>query len=300
MSTPARLGYVLKEGFLQVLRARGLSTAVIVIVACTLLQLSFFFGLSRVLDHALGSAKEKFEMAVFLTPAAEAPDRQRIETLLLADPRVASVRLVTKEEALQEFRKDPEIDQMVEALGENPLTDSFTVVLRKDAASSLDDLVSKIKQDSGVEEVDYGKNEWETVSKLTRLARWVGLVLGGLIFLTALFIVANTLTLALWARREDYILMARMGAPLWMRWGPYLWEGVLQGWGGALVVVVLLEAFRRGAGMALQRYAGIDMVLTLPAADWAGLYLTLITLGTILGLLGAFLALQRRWVREIH
>lgn len=300
MNTFSRFFYVLKEGFLQVFRTRGLSAAVIVIVASTLLQLSFFFGLSRVLDHALGSAREKFEMAVFLAPSADGSDRQRVQALLSADPRVASVRLVTKEEALQEFRKDPEIDQMVQVLGENPLTDSFTVVLRKDAAASPEDLVSKLKQDSRVEEVDYGKNEWETVSNLTWMARWMGLVLGGFIFLTALFIVSSTLTLALWARREDFILMSRMGAPAWMRWGPYLWEGLFQGLAGSLLVVVLLEALRRGGGIALQKYGGIDMVLALPAADWAGLYLTLIALGSVLGLLGAFLALQRKWVREIH
>ena len=298
MSTPSRLFYVLKEGFLQF--SRGLSTAVIIIVASTLLQLSFFLGLSLVLDHALGSAREKFQMAVFLTPAADVSDRQRIQTLLLADPRVASVRLVTKEEALQDFRKDPEIDQMVQALGENPLTDSFTVVLRKDAMEKPDELVSKLKQDPRIEEVDYGKNEWETVSNLTRLARWMGLVLGGFIFLTALFIVSSTLSLTLWARREDFLLMARMGAPTWMRWGPYLWEGLLQGLVGSLLVVALLEAVRRGAGEALPKYAGVDMLLALPAADWENLYFTLVLLGAFLGFLGALFALQRKWVREIR
>ncbi len=300
MSTSSRLFYVLKEGFLQLFRSRGLSTAVIVIVASTLLQLSFFLGLSLVLDHALGSAREKFQMAVFLAPAAQPSDRQRIQALLLADPRVASVGLVTKEEALQDFRKDPEIDQMVEALGENPLTDSFTVVLRKDAVEKPDELVAKLRQDPQIEEVDYGKNEWETVSNLTHVARWVGLVIGGFIFLTALFIISNTLSLALWARREDFILMARMGAPTWMRWGPYLWEGLLQGLGGALLVVLLMEALRRGAGEALQKYAGLDMLLALPAGDWGRLYFTLVVLGVFLGFLGAFLALQRKWVREIH
>ncbi len=300
MTTFSRLIYVLKEGFLQLLRTRGLSTAVIVIVASTLLQLSFFLGLSRVLDHALGSAREKFEMAVFLTPAADASDRQKIQTLLLSDPRVASVRLVTKEEALQEFRKDPEIDQMVQALGENPLTDSFTVILRKDAMEEPDELVSKLKQDFRIEEVDYGKNEWETVSNLNRLVQWVGWVLGGFIFLTALFIISSTLTLALWARREDFTLMVRMGAPAWMRWGPYLWEGVLEGLAGSLLVVALLEVVRQGAGAALQKYAGIDMLLALPPADWHSLYLTLLLLGAVLGFLGAFLALQRKWVREIR
>jgi cell division transport system permease protein len=294
-----RLAFVLKEGFLQLLRGKGLSTAVIVIVAATLIQLSVFLGISRVLDNALGSAREKFEMALFFTPSADVSDRRRVQGLLESDPRVAAVRVVTKEDALQEFRKDPEIDRMVQALGENPLTDSFTVVLKKESTGQLEDLVERVKKDPSVEEVSYGKGEWETVSNLTRTFRWAGLLLGGFIFLTALFIVSNTLSLALWARREDLILQVRMGAPTWMQWGPYLWEGILQGLLGSVGVVAFLEAFRHGAGAAFQRYGGVDIFLALPDPQWRSLYLTLVLLGVILGFLGAFLALQKKWVKEL-
>jgi len=300
MNLLPRLLFVLKEGFLQLLRARGLSIAVVVIVAATLLQLSLFLGISRVLDHALGAAREKFEMAIFLAPASGAPDIKRIQEMLTSDNRVASVKLVSKEESLDEFRKDPEIDRMVQALGENPLTDSLTVILKKDAAESLDDLVNRLKADPNVEEVSYGKNEWETVARLSQAVRWVGLFLGGFVFLTALFIVTNTLALALWARRDDYILLSRMGAPLWMRWGPYLWEGTLQGFLGSLLTVVVLEGGRHWALSALQRYGGLDILLNLPANEWGGLYLTLGLLGMGLGTLGALFALRQKWAREIR
>ena len=296
----SRLFHVIREGFLQFWRTRGLSVAVVVIVGATLLQLSFFLGISLVLDRALGSAREKFEMAVFLSPAARDMDRKRVQDLLLADSRVASVRLVTKEEALLEFRKDPEIDRMLQALDENPLTDSFTVILRQDAMDNPEDLAAKLKEDPQVTEVDYGKNEWETVSRLSRLTRWLGLGLGGIIFLTALFIVSSTLTLALWARRENLILMSRMGAPAWMLWGPYLWEGILQGFLGALLVAVFLEAVRRGLGAGFQKYGSLDVLVNLPAPSWGRLYLMLVVLGVVLGFFGAALALRKKWVREIH
>jgi cell division transport system permease protein len=295
----SRFLFVIKDGFLQVFRARGLSTAVIMIVAATLIQLSLFLGISRVLDHALSTASEKFEMAVFLSSSASPADIKRIQEALTADNRVASVKLVTKESALQEFRKDPEIDQMIKALEENPLTDSFSVVLKKEEADQVDAIVAQLKKDPKVEDVSYGKGEWETVSNLTRVLRWVGLMIGGFVFLTALFIVSNTLTLALWARREDMVTMARMGAPVWMRWGPYLWEGIFQGFFGSVLVVLFLEAVRHGAGLALQKYGGFDVLVNLPTRDWWNLYFTLMVLGVILGVLGAFWALQKKWVKEL-
>jgi cell division transport system permease protein len=137
------------------------------------------------------------------------------------------------------------------------------------------------------------------MSRITRLARGAGLALGGFVFLAALFIVSNTLTIALWARREDYLILSRMGAPTWMKWGPYLWEGILQGFLGGVVAVAFLEAARRGAGMALKSFGGLDVVLDLPGGEWGSLYLILVGLGMALGFLGAFFALRKKWVREL-
>jgi cell division transport system permease protein len=299
MNWISRLGYVFKEGFLQVIRAGGLSAAVIIIVAATLLQLSLFLSVSRVLDHAFSSTHQKFEMAVFLSASAGRSDIGKVQTLLDQDPRVASSQLVGKDQALQEFRKDPAIDQMVKALGENPLTDSFTVTLKTETADQADQLAALLKKQPSVEDVSYGKGQWDKVSNLARVIRWSGLIMAGLVFLTALFIVTNTLTLALWARREDMVTMVRLGAPGWMRWGPYLCEGVFQGLIGSVIVTVFLEAVRRFAGDALQKYGGFDILATLPFQEWLSLYLHLVIIGAVLGLLGAFWALQKKWVREI-
>jgi cell division transport system permease protein len=123
--------------------------------------------------------------------------------------------------------------------------------------------------------------------------------LGAVVFLSALFIVSNTLNLVLWARREDLLLMTRMGAPGWMQKGPYLVEGILQGLLGSIPVLLLLELIRHGALFAARQWAGLQAWLDLPYSDWWALYGTLSFLGMVLGFLGAFLAVQKKWVREL-
>ncbi len=294
-----RLLFILKEGFRQTIQAKGLSVTVVVVAAATLIQLSIFLGISKALDNALASAQEKFELAVFLAPASNVTDRERLRGFLASDPRVASVKVVTKEEAFQEFRRDPKIARMIQALGENPLTDSLSVVLRKSALEGLDDLLAQLKGNPLVEEVDYGKDELKTMSSLTRTIRWGGVALGLLIFLSSLFIVSNTLSLALWARKEDLALSSRMGTPAWMAWGPYLAEGTFQGLGGAGAVVCLLEVSRHCVGWILQKSQGLESLPILTGGDWRHLYFQLVVLGGILGVTGAFLALRRKWVKDL-
>ncbi len=294
-----KLVYVLKEGLSQMVRFPGLSMAVVVIVAAALVQLSLFVGISKILDNALVSARQKFEMAVFLNSGAGPADLQRIQSRLSTDPRVASIRVVNKDDALKDFRKDPDVDRMVQALGENPLTDTISVVLKKDVSEKIDDLAEALKKDPAVEEVDYGKGEWETVSNLSRLARWVGWFLGGFVFLTALFIVSNALTLALWVRREEWVLLSRLGAPSWMRWGPYLWEGLVKGLLGAGVGILVLELLKNVLAWFLPKTGGLEIFLNLPGMDWSGLFLTLILLGALLGFAGSLWAVRKEWTGEM-
>jgi hypothetical protein len=69
---------------------------------------------------------------------------------------------------------------------------------------------------------------------------------------------------------------------------------------GAIIVVVFFEAIRHWAGIVLQKYGGFDVLINLAVTEWESLYLTLIFLGMILGFLGAFLALQKKWVKELR
>ena len=287
--------FVLKEGILSLVKDRGLSTAVVGIVAAALVQLAVVVGVTRALDRALVSAKDRFELTVFLSVSAGPEDRERVRGLLEEDPRVASVNLFTKEEALEDFRKDPDIKRMLEALGENPLTDSLSVVLKPEATGVLDDLVEAVEKDPGVDEVNYGRGEWEAVDRLIRSVRIFGMSIASLVLIAALLIISNALALMLGSRRHDWKLLSRLGAPGWAKGGPFLLEGILHGLLGAGTAVLLLEALRRLLAYAVLGSGTLDAAIHLPASDWFLLYGLLFAAGAALGLLGALTALRSPW-----
>jgi cell division transport system permease protein len=263
------------------------------IIGAALLQVALVLLALRGFDRVLEAVQGRFEVTVYLSAAAKPDDRERVRQLLEADARVASVQVVTKEDALAEFRRDPDVDRIVQALGENPLTDSLSATLKAGTGEDLGDLVGRLKADASVDDVDSGSGEWQTVSRLAQSARILGILWGVLVLLAAAWTVSGTLALVSRAHREEFLLLERLGASPWARIGPFIWEGVLQG---------LLGALASGLGVALlgwvfTMWTGQDGMLQaffiLPAQEAIRLALVLAALGALLGGLGAWSVAHR-------
>jgi cell division transport system permease protein len=280
--------FVVTEGWRRLRRERARTWAVAGIIGAVLLQVALVLLAARGLDRAFRAVQGRFEMTVYLSPSALPADRDRVRRILETDPSVASVNVVTKEEAIEEYRRDPDVARMVRILGENPLSDSMTASLKPGSDESLEGVEGRLKADSSVEEVDSGSGEWRAVSRLGHSARLLGALWCLLMLLTALWTVSSTLVLVSHAHREEFLLLQRLGAPPWALIGPFLWEGVLQGVLGALSAVLgvglLALVFTAAAGPD----GLLQSVLSPPPSDWFRLGLVLAVLGALLGAIGAW------------
>jgi cell division transport system permease protein len=293
MTVFPRLRFVLTEGWRRLRREKDRTWAVSGIIGAALLQVALVLLALRGSDSALQAVQGRFELTVYLVADAGDADRERVRGLLASDPRVASVQVLSKEDAIEEFRHDPDVGRMLEALGENPLTDSLSASLKAGTGEDLGDLLRRLKADASVEDVDSGTGEWQTVSRLAHSARILGLLWGALVLWAAAWTVSGTLALVTRAHREEFLLLERLGASTWARVGPFLWEGVLQGLLGAalaLLGIVLLGALF----VALTGTTGLlQTFFILPLHAVTGMALILALLGVLLGGLGAWSVASR-------
>jgi cell division transport system permease protein len=288
-----RLRFVLSEGWRRLRREKDRTWAVSGIVGAALLQVALVLLALRGFDHALEAVQGRFEMTVFLSSSAKPEDRERVRKLLESDTRVASVQVVTKEDALKEFRHDPDVDRMVTALGENPLTDSLSASLKSSAGEDLGDLIARLKADASVEDVDSGSGEWQAVSRLAQSARVLGILWGILVFLAAAWTVSSTLALVSRAHREEFLLLERLGASPWARVGPFLWEGILQGLLGAVMAVASAALMGLAFILLMGRNGMLQAFFALPTQEAFQLAAVVAVLGGILGGMGAWNVARR-------
>jgi cell division transport system permease protein len=145
---------------------------------------------------------------------------------------------------------------------------------------------------SHVVEVDYGREWLDRIEALGRSMRNFGSGALALVLAAALLVVANTIRLAVYARRDEIEIMKLVGATNAYVRTPFLLEGMLQGLAGAILAVLGLEIVQRvvipRAAAAFSFAAGAAAPNLLPAH--LGI---LLGAGALVGLLGSYLAVAR-------
>jgi cell division transport system permease protein len=161
---------------------------------------------------------------------------------------VASVKFVSKKEALS-LLKDQMRHQssLLDNLSENPLPDAFEVRMTRESQTgkSIESLASLLESISQVDDVEYGQRWLGRFAYVFRIFRLAGYAISCLFFMATAFIIANTIRLILYSRREEIEIMRLVGATDGFIKGPIYIEGIIQGAIGGLIGVLSLFTVSR-------------------------------------------------------
>ncbi len=206
-----------------------------------LVLLSGFFVLLTGLNAGLEFVEQKVEVVADVKDTAPTLAIQDLATRVRAMPEVASVEYVNAAEALQRFRerlKAQGREDLTTFLDTNPLPGSLQVKLKDPQV--FGNVVEYLRADPVVERVKEVQNLVDRVLTVTELLRTGGLIVLALVGIVVLFIIVNTIRLAVVARAEEIEIMRLVGASdAFIRW-PFIFEGALVGLIGALVTLGLL------------------------------------------------------------
>jgi cell division transport system permease protein len=213
------------------------------LVSVLTIGLSLFIGASFVLGlftarALLTSWGAQASMTLYLDPATAEADGRALAQELRARGDVL-VRYVDPSMALKRLRADlGELATALDGLSQNPLPPSVEVTPREPLPGpALRILAAELGQLHGVRDVEYGR-EW--LDKLEALGRGLRAFAAGALLAVlgaALLVVANTIRLAVYARRDEIEIMKLVGATDGYVRAPFLLEGALQGLLGAGVAV---------------------------------------------------------------
>jgi cell division transport system permease protein len=273
-----------------------MSLAATLTMVLMLLLLAGFFILQNVLLASLSYVEQKVEVVAYVENTATQDQVDALVATVDAMPESASVEFVSREEALRRFREAQDAqgrEDLTKYLGANPLYASINVKLR--APGDLDAVVAAMRDVPIVRNVLNIEALVERVVTVTSLVRTAGVAMVAVVGLIVLFIIVNTIRLAVVARAEEIEIMRLVGASdAFIRW-PFVFEGALVGLFGALITLGLLIAAADPLSVAM---VGFFNVLPLQLGT-LGRDTALIVLATGLGLgvLGSWLSVRTYLIR---
>jgi cell division transport system permease protein len=236
---------------------------------------------------------EELVLTAYLDPELPEARQKDLADRVAGEPGVVAVEVVTQAEALVRFERIAGSAELLAGLAENPLPPALEITLAPDARTKavIEALEETLEGLPGVDELAHGQDWIEGYGRAIALVRGLALGLGCVLGLAALLIVANTIRLAVYARRDELDILALVGASRTFVRVPFLLEGTIQGLLGGLLALAILFATYELLLPRLQY--GLELVLGRAELGFftTGDSILLVGAGAALGLLGSITAM---------
>lgn len=266
------------------------------IIAITLLIFSVFSLIAFNLASFLKIWENKIEVIVYLKKGIQISELESLLKNTQQIEGIEAVKYVSPSDAMTFMEtKLGSQKNLLEGIQPAVLPPSFEIQLKKDYRNSakIKEVVSRLKQFPQIEEIQYGQEWVETFSGIIHLMRLTQWILGGLLLAAMIFIISNTLQLTFSSRREEIEVMHMVGASPAFIQVPFHIEGLIQGFLGAglavLLLLLLFKVFLLYITPLMRGWlAGIPILfLPLETITW------ILLGGMVLGVFGSFIASMR-------
>jgi cell division transport system permease protein len=261
-----------------------------------LLLLAGFWIINTGLLAGLDFTEEKVNVVADLHDNVTRAQVQALEGRIRAMPEVETVTFVSREDALARFRENRSAqneDDLTRFLDSNPFHQSFEIALTDAALYTA--VRDRLILETNIVEVKNQEELVQQVLTVTNFLRTAGAVVLAVIAVIVLFIVINTIRLAVVARAEEIEVMRLVGASdAFIRW-PFVFEGALVGLLGAVVTLAVLI----GAAEPLSKFmVGFFQILPINVGSISrDVTLLIVGAGMGLGVVGAWVSVRTYLIR---
>lgn len=266
--------------------------AAIFIMSLTFLIISFFTFLLYGSHQIIGFLESKPQVTAFFKNEAKQEEINNLETQIRANEKVASVKFVSKEQALEIYREQNKNDPLLlDLVTADVLPASLEISTIK--IEDLQGISDILKSSTIVQEVIYQKDVISTLTSWTNAVRGVGIGLIAVLSLVSVFTMVTIIGMKISQKKQDMEIMKLIGATNWhIRW-PFILEGIYYGIIGAFIGWAIASGLLWFSMPALTEFfKGISIFTNVPVLIAILLAIEIIA-AIILGAISSYFAVLR-------
>ncbi len=285
-------GYYFSEGFHSIFTHGFMSfAAVCMIVACLLIMGSFSLVAVN-LDHMLGDLEAENEFLAYVDDSYTEAQARAIQPALEGLSNVAKVTFVTRQEAWDHFLEGRVSNSLLDSTPASVLRDRYRIHVHD--IEQLASTVDAVEQVEGIDGHQVALEVAQGFVLVRNIATGVAVVLIGILMVISLFIIANTIKLATFYRREEIAIMKMCGATDGFIEWPFVVEGLLLGLTGALIAFFAQWALYELVCKMVLQENGLSLVTVLGYGSMAKNILGVFCgIGALIGVGGSLVAIRK-------
>ena len=283
-------GYFIHEGVSNMFSHGFMSFAAIGITVACLLIMGTFTLVAVNANGLLKDLERENEMLAFVEEDFQEP--QSLQQKLEAIPNVVSATFISRQQAMENFLENYPEEEMFRDLDPNILRDRFSIKVadleRISQTKAAVDAVDGIAYASASEEIAGG------FITLRNVATVVCVALIAILFVVSVFIIANTIKLTTFDRRDDIAIMKMVGATnSFIRW-PFVYEGFLLGLFSAVIGFFLQWGLYEAVARSVATNDTINLISVVPFESmWTYVAAIFAGAGMLIGVGGSLSAIRK-------
>ena len=293
------VGYSLKQGVKNIKRNKMFSVASIATMAACIFLFGLFYAIVLNFNYIVEKAEEGVAITVFFDEDATQPQKDKIGEQLKKEDGVLEVNYVSANEAWNKFKDDYFGDSAELADGfksDNPLANSDNYEVYMSDVSKQKDVVAFAEKLDGVRKVNKSDVVAKTLTSVNKLVGYISVAIIAILLAVSIFLISNTVTMGITVRREEIAIMKYIGAKDGFVRAPFVIEGLLIGFIGALIPLVLLYfMYDKAIAYIMAKFSLLNNIVEfLPVLT---VYRTLLPVGVALGVgigfVGSFFTIRK-------
>lgn len=288
----AGFAYFIREGLSSVFVHGFTSLAAMLVIAACLMITGIFSLVAYNIDLQIRELEGKSEIVIYIDEQVSREDAQALKSKIKAIDNIKTADFVTKEQLFEDYLESLGEDAYVmeELRDDNPLRDSYQITMKdvslhKETVDALEDL-DGVAASSSMQEVS------DRLIQIRKVVNLISVTLVALLGAVSVFIIANTVKLAMFARKEEIAVMKMVGATNHFIRAPFVVEGMFLGLSAAaLAFFVLWGVYAYVSAQLAEGTAILTMVAF--AAVWKEVLAIMLGAGLLLGVGGSVITIRR-------
>ena len=284
--------YFAKEGAVNMFSHGFMSFATVGITVACLIIMGTFTLVAVNANAMLADLESESQILAFVDLGASEEEARAMEKEILAVDNVAGATFISDVEAAAAFRSRYEDDELFQGLPDNNFNHRFAIDLAD--IGYMRETKEALEALPGIESVQAYEDEAAGFITIRNVAGVVCVVLIAVLALVSVFIMANTIKLTTFDRRDEIAILKMVGATNgFIRW-PFVYEGFLLGLFSAVIGFFLQWGLYEAVARSIASNDTINLITTVPFVDlWSYVAVIFAIAGMLIGVGGSLSAISK-------